>query len=111
MKRQKDGNRMVFQSLTMVVQFGLNMLVPICIMSALGIWLDNKLGTFCFTIILFVVGAVAGGQNIYHLVRKICMLSDQEDMAGGNGSYLNRDRNDTKKGDLHEIDRESEKGE
>ena len=79
MKKRKDDNRIVFQSFAMIMQFGLNMIVPVCMMSALGIWLDRKLGTAFLTIVLFLVGAVAGGQNIYRTVKRICM-DDSLDM-------------------------------
>jgi len=79
MKRRKDSNRIVYQSLAMVMQFGLNMVVPICMMSALGIWLDRKLGTSWLTIIFFMVGAIAGGQNIYHMVKRICETEDEQE--------------------------------
>ena len=52
MKRRKGDERIVFQSLAMVTQFGLNMIVPICMMSALGVWLDGKLGTSWITFFL-----------------------------------------------------------
>ncbi|HBA51166.1 MAG TPA: F0F1-ATPase subunit, partial [Lachnospiraceae bacterium] len=65
MKKDKGDNRIVYQSLVMVTQFGLNMLVPICAMSAAGVWLDRKLDTSFLTILFFVAGAVAGGQNVY----------------------------------------------
>lgn len=71
MKRQKDEERIVFQSLAMVTQFGLNMIVPICMMSALGVWLDGKLGTSWLTILFFVLGAVAGGQNVYRIAKRM----------------------------------------
>ena len=51
MKQRKGDERIVFQSLTMVTQFGINMIVPICMMSAFGIWLDGKLGTTWLTIL------------------------------------------------------------
>lgn len=60
------------RALVMVMQFGINMLVPVCMMSAIGIWLDNKLGTSYMTIILFVIGALAGGQNIYRMAKSVC---------------------------------------
>lgn len=72
MKQRKGDERIVFQSLAMVTQFGLNMIVPICMMSALGIWLDGKLGTSWITILFFVVGAVAGGQNVYRMAKRVC---------------------------------------
>ena len=83
MKRQKNNNRVVYQSIAMVMQFGLNMIVPIGMMSALGIWLDGKLGTSFFTIVLFMVGAVAGGQNIYRMAKSVC--SDEERKEGVSG--------------------------
>lgn len=64
-------NRSVFQALSMVGQFGINMLVPVFICSFLGIFLDRKLGTSYFVIILFFVGAAAGFRNIYVFSKKI----------------------------------------
>lgn len=61
----------MYQSLAMVTQFGLNMIVPICAMSALGVWLDRKLGTSYLTILFFTVGAIAGGQNVYRMAKRL----------------------------------------
>lgn len=91
MKRHKGDDRIVYQSLAMVTQFGLNMIVPICMMSALGVWLDRKLGTSWLTILFFVIGAVAGGQNVYRMARRMCGgegpdreqgVSDEDDRSG-----------------------------
>lgn len=71
MKRREDDEKIVFQSLAMITQFGLNMIVPICMMTALGVWLDKRLGTRWLTILFFVIGAVAGGQNIYRMARRM----------------------------------------
>jgi len=70
MKKKRVGGE-VYRSLALVMQFGINMLVPICMMTALGIFLDRKLGTSYLVILLFVVGAVAGGQNVYRMAKKI----------------------------------------
>lgn len=91
MKRQKGDERIVYQSLAMIMQFGLNMIVPICLMSALGVWLDKKLGTSFLTIVLFAVGAVAGGQNIYRIARGMCRESGQET----EGEAAQRDKTET----------------
>ena len=64
-------NRSVFQALSMVGQFGINMLVPVFICSFVGMFLDRKLGTSYFVIILFFVGAAAGFRNIYVFSKKI----------------------------------------
>lgn len=55
----------------MIMQFGINMLVPICLMSALGVFLDRKLGTSYIMVILFFVGAAAGAQNVYRMAKRI----------------------------------------
>lgn len=85
MKRHKDDSRIVMQSLAMVMQFGLNMIVPICMMTALGVWLDGKLGTSWITIILFMVGAVAGGQNIYRMAKSLYSDEGQDKECGISG--------------------------
>lgn len=70
-KDKKPYGKSVYRSLTMIMQFGINMLVPICLMSALGVFLDRKLGTSYIMVILFFVGAVAGAQNIYRMAKNI----------------------------------------
>lgn len=71
MKPKRHYNKSVYRSLALVMQLGFDMLVPICLMTALGIFLDRKLGTSFFVILLFFAGALAGAQNIYRLARKI----------------------------------------
>ncbi len=78
MKKDKGDNRIIYQSLAMITQFGLNMIVPICAMSALGVWLDRKLDTSFLTILLFAAGAVAGGQNVYCMARRMCGGQDKD---------------------------------
>ena len=68
---KKAYHSSVMRSFAMITQFGINMLVPICMMSALGIWMDNKFDTSFWTILLFFVGAIAGAQNIYRMAKKI----------------------------------------
>ena len=78
MKQRKGDERIVFQSLAMITQFGLNMIVPICMMSALGVWLDGKLGTSWLTILFFVLGAVAGAQNVYRIAKRMYSAEDPD---------------------------------
>ena len=66
----KDNSKIV-RSLSMISQFAINMLVPICMCSYLGYLLDEKLDTSFWFIILFFVGALAGGRNVYRLAQKI----------------------------------------
>ena len=72
-------NRTVWQSLALISQFGIMMLVPIGMMFALVYWLDEKLGTNFFTIVLFVVGVLAGFGNIFRLARRIYQQENRKD--------------------------------
>ena len=65
MKNQKK----VFQSLTLILQFGLNMIVPIVLCMMFGIWI---------TIPFFVIGALAGFTNIYKMAKKIYGLGRKD---------------------------------
>lgn len=61
----------VYHALTTISQFGINMLVPIFLCSFLGLFIDRKLGTSYFMVILFFVGALAGFRNIFLLAKRI----------------------------------------
>lgn len=61
MKYERD----VFRGVTLILQFGINMLVPILICSFLGIFLDKIFHTSFIVIIMFFLGAAAGFRNIF----------------------------------------------
>ena len=61
----------VYRSLTQVLQFGINMLVPIFLCTFLGIFLDRFFHTSFLVIIMFFIGAAAGGRNVYIFARQI----------------------------------------
>ena len=82
MKRDKKDGRKVFQSLALVTQLG-----------ALGVWLDRKLGTSYITVILFILGVIAGGQSVYRMVQKI--YGDGKETRGSGIS--DEDHRDTEK--------------
>lgn len=64
-------NKNVYRSLVMITQFSLYMLVPIFLCLFFGIFIDKKLGTSFFSIIMFFIGALAGFRNIFLFARKI----------------------------------------
>ena len=66
-----------FRYLTLISQFGINMLVPIFMCSFLGMYLDRKFDTEFLMIVLFFVGALAGFRNIYVLSLKM-MRADEK---------------------------------
>ncbi len=61
----------VYRSIVQILQFGINMLVPILLCTFLGIFLDRILGTSFLVIVFFFIGAVAGARNIYIFARQI----------------------------------------
>lgn len=92
-KKRLKYNRSVYQALTMIGQFGINMLVPVFLCSFLGIFLDKKLGTDFMVILFFFVGAVAGGYNVYRFCRRVFLKESEE------SAYLH-------KGRMHKDDEE-----
>lgn len=77
-RRSSKYDKNVYRSLVLISQFGINMLVPICMMCVLGVWLDRKFGTSFWTILLFFVGAIAGGQNVYRMAKKVYEEENRE---------------------------------
>ena len=65
------NQRKVFQSLTLILQFGLNMIVPIVMCALLGAWLGKRYGMPIITVPLFIMGALAGFNNIFKMAKKI----------------------------------------
>lgn len=64
-------DRSVYKVLTFFSQFTINMLVPIFMCSLAGYALDNWLGTGCFFVILFFIGALAGFRNVFLLAKRV----------------------------------------
>ncbi len=81
MKHKKPYDKSVYRSLVLISQFSINMLVPICMLTVLGVFLDRRLGTSYITIILFFVGAVAGAQGVYRLAKNTYNEEEQQDKA------------------------------
>ena len=65
------NQRKVFESLTLVLQFGLNMIVPIMMCTLFGVWLGKKYDILWITIPLFIMGALAGFTNIFKMAKRI----------------------------------------
>ncbi len=82
MKKDKPYDKSVYESLTLILQFGINMIVPIAMMCALGIFLDQKFHTGWITICFFCMGALAGGQNVYRMAKRFGDRSSDKDRQG-----------------------------
>lgn len=70
-KDDKKSNNSVLAQLSLITQFSLFMIVPIAGLSALGYFLDRKLGTNWIVIAGFFLGAVAGINSIYRFAMKM----------------------------------------
>lgn len=93
-QRKPTDNRTTFQTLALITQLGLIMIVSIGMPSALGIWLDKKLGTVWITILMFVIGAIAGVQSVYRMIQKIYGDKGQNkesDLSGEDHRSLKKD--------------------
>ncbi len=64
-------NRKIFRSLTLILQFGLNMIVPIFMCTLAGVWLGERYDIPVITVPLFLVGSLAGFTNIFKMAKKI----------------------------------------
>lgn len=82
------GHRDVFKSLTLVFQFGINMIVPILLCTFAGIFLDKLFNTSFIVVILFFVGALAGFRNIFVFAKGI----------GSNTTHLGSDAEESVSG-------------
>ena len=89
-------NRSVYQALMMIGQFGINMLVPVFICSFLGMFLDEKLGTDFLIVILFFVGALAGGWNVFRFARRIYMKGSEQSAYLHEGRKNRSNKNERK---------------
>ena len=67
---KKVNNREIVESFSMVLQFGINMLVPIVLCIALGVWIGDKYNMDWIVIPLFFIGALAGYNSIFRMVQK-----------------------------------------
>ena len=76
-KRQKE-RQSTFRMLTLITQFGINMLVPIFLCFFVGYYLDKKIGTSYLMIVFFFIGALAGFRNIYIFARRMTKDDDED---------------------------------
>ena len=67
---KKVDKRELTESFSMVLQFGLNMIIPIAMCIALGVWLGDKYDMDWIVIPLFFVGALAGYTSIFKMVKQ-----------------------------------------
>lgn len=75
MKKSKN-NRQVFEAFALVLQFGINMLVPIGLCTAFGVWLGNRTGISWMMVPFFLLGVLSGGTSVYKIARRFISRSE-----------------------------------
>lgn len=66
---KKNNNNEIIRAFSMVTQFGIQMMVPIGMCVALGVWIGDKFHMDWIVIPLFFVGALAGYNNIFKMAK------------------------------------------
>ncbi len=95
--KKRPYEKSVYRSLALITQFGINMLVPICMMSAAGVFLDKRLGTSWITVLFFFIGAIAGGQNVYRMAKRVYASESSEKETRATDEQAERKLNDGRK--------------
>lgn len=75
---KKINKREIVTSSSMVLQFSLNMITPIVLCVALGVWIGNEYDMDWVVIPLFFVGAIAGYNSIYRMVKEYLKSTKKE---------------------------------
>ena len=69
----------VYQTLALISQLGISMIAPVILCTVLGVYLDEKF-SLSLTIPLIILGILAGGRNVYALVRHTSkQIAEDED--------------------------------
>ena len=73
------NNKSVYDSLILIMQFGINMIVPILLCTGIGVWINEHYGHPMLVVLLFAIGAFAGAQNCYRMAEKIMKKDAKKD--------------------------------
>ena len=67
----------VYTTFAMISQVGISMVVPILLCTYAGVWLEGKYD-FPFTVIMIVVGVLAGVRNVIALVKRMKQITEED---------------------------------
>lgn len=67
----------VYQSMVLITQFGINMLVPVLLCSFAGVYIGKHFEMEWIVIPLFFIGALAGFRNIHIMAKKIYQQKEE----------------------------------
>lgn len=93
-QKYKDQQKQV-KMYTFLLQFSINMIVPIFACTFLGYFLDQKLGIVLFVFVGFIIGALSGFTSIYRLTKEMT----KKDEISVDYPVVNAKKGDIKKDD------------
>ena len=67
----------VYTTFAMISQVGISMVVPILLCTYAGVWLEEKFD-FPWTVIMIVVGVLAGVRNVIALVKRMKQITEED---------------------------------
>lgn len=67
------------KNMALISQLAINVLVSTFLCLALGLWLDEKLGTSWIAVVLLFLGIAAGGRNAYIMAMNADKKKKEED--------------------------------
>lgn len=67
----------VYTTFAMISQVGLSMVVPILLCTYAGVWLEERYD-FPYTVIMIVVGVLAGVRNVIAIVKRMQQIAEEE---------------------------------
>lgn len=73
----KKQRNQVMETLALVMQVSISMILPIFACTLLGAWIGNKTNTGWAAIVGFVIGAAAGVESVYKIVKKYLKNNDK----------------------------------
>lgn len=67
----------VYTTFAMISQVGISMVVPILLCTYAGVWLEGRFD-FPWTVIMIVVGVLAGVRNVIAMVKRMKQISEED---------------------------------
>lgn len=72
-----SGKGSGLRNIVLISQVAIAVMVPIFLCVAIGVWLDNRFGTW-LTVPLLILGILAGGRNAYVLVTNVVRQEEEK---------------------------------
>ena len=78
------------KSFVLVSQFGISMIVPIALCMFIGIFIANQFSAPIITVPFFILGALAGGRNVYKMAKDT--FQEDKQNPGNPGKFTTSDK-------------------